>query len=267
MFMASWRGLKIRVNKLPITREDLCPPQRIPSIFFHLQEIFSKVTKLSLQTIEKLNLSTSIFLTKFSQCRLGLTGAAVKLLGCSGRFGRAGRHQLVLEGTSEQLRAPWESESSFPPCHGKWLFLSFAELPLLLLLQPHPHPLQLPGQVPLLQLFIKRAIAIIANTFRSIWKPCSFWEYQWCNHNHSPCQRGGARMWDLGSEIYKRRRGFTPGPRGFTAATVCLVQGLAEVGTTQDLEAEDPSSPIASSVALDVTSPIKPSFPHLHAVL
>lgn len=69
------------------------------------------------------------------------------------------------------------------------------------------------------------------------------------------------------SEVYKRRRGFTPGPLGLTAATVWLVQGLAEVGTTRDLEAEDPSSLIVSSVALDVTSPIEPSFPHLHAVL
>lgn len=31
-------------------------------------------------------------------------------LGCSGRFGQAGRHQPGLEGTSEQLRAPWEAE-------------------------------------------------------------------------------------------------------------------------------------------------------------
>lgn len=67
--------------------------------------------------------------------------------------------------------------SSLPPCHCKWLFLSFEELPCLLLLQPHPHALQPPAQVALLQLFIKRVIAIIANTFRSIWKRCSFWGY------------------------------------------------------------------------------------------
>lgn len=71
----------------------------------------------------------------------------------------------------------------------------------------------------------------------------------------------------MGSEVCKRRRGFPPGPLGLTAATVCLVQGLAEVEITQDLEAEDRSSLIASSVALDVTSPVKPSFPHLRAVL
>lgn len=36
-----------------------------------------------------------------------------------------------------------------------------------------PHPLQSPGHASHPQLFIKKAIAIVANTFTSIWKPCS----------------------------------------------------------------------------------------------
>lgn len=109
--------------------------------------------------------------------------------------------------------------SSLPPCHCKWLFLSFAELPGLLL-QPHPHPPQPPGQVPLLQLFIKRVVAIIANTFRSIWKPCSFWGYNDATVITTLVigERQGEVFWGV-----KPMRKATPGLEAVT-----------------DLEAEDP---------------------------
>lgn len=115
----------------------VCPPspsRQIPRVFFHLQEISSKVTKLSLQTIEKLNLSTSIFLTKFPQCRLGLTGTSARSPRCSGRFGWAGRHQRVLEGTCVQLRAPWESHLTPRCCKGCFPSVRRAGRPFPLLL-------------------------------------------------------------------------------------------------------------------------------------
>lgn len=180
-------------------------------------------------------------------------------LGCSGRFGRAGQHQPVLEGTSEQLRAPWEAESSLPPCHCKWLFLSFSELPCLLLLQPQPHPLQPPGQVPLLQLFIKRVIAIIANTFRSIWKPCSLWGY-----NDAAIITtlvvGERQVGYFGSEAYEGSRGFTPRPPGHAAATVWRWEA------PRIWKLRTPSSAIAGSLTLELMSPVQPSFPYLQAM-
>lgn len=70
----------------------------------------------------------------------------------------------------------------------------------------------------------------------------------------------------FGGEVSEGSRGFTPSTPGLAAATVWLVPGTAEVGTTQDLEAGDPSSVIGSSVTLEVISLVQPSLPQRQAV-
>ena len=63
-----------------------------------------------------------------------------------------------------------------------------------------------------------------------------------------------------------RRRGFAPSPSDLAAAAAWLLEGPGEMGLSQEVEAENPSFLIASSVTLEVTSSIQPSFPALQAV-